>query len=185
MQSPLKIMRSILTAVFTLLVYGETVLAGRPIILTESKACADAELVVIADVNESKEIPYDPPFGVSKWASRFTKYAEAKVKSVLVGQAPPKLMIIGGGISAGTPYRLEKGHFLILLVKVEDNAYRAVDWHYSFMPIKDEKVGWLTDRISGTRVWMTPKDAVHRINAHKSKSEQSGGAHPARPGGSP
>jgi hypothetical protein len=61
--------------------------------------------------------------------------------------------------------------------------YRAVDWHYSFMPIKDEKVGWLMDRVSEKRLWMTPKEAVERIKSHKPKGEQGGGVNQAKPGG--
>ncbi|MEM1085099.1 MAG: hypothetical protein AAGI48_13385 [Verrucomicrobiota bacterium] len=127
---------------------------GRPIILSESDACSRSELVVIANVGEPKDIPEDELFGGSKWDEfGFTRFAESKIKKTLIGKGPENLQVYGGKINAGTHYRLEAGYFLLLLSKVGDGAgsYRAVDWHYSFMPIKDGKVSWLVDRFSKKR----------------------------------
>lgn len=66
-------------------------------------------------------------------------------------------------------FRLEEGTFLQFLTKVEKGAYRAVDWHYSFMPLKEGKVGWLVDRRSKKREWISPLQVARRIEAHQKK----------------
>lgn len=167
-------MRLLLIAALAHLAFSESLLAGRPIILSEIEACAGAELVVIASLSDPEELPEDDPFGDSEWSKfGFTHFAEAEVTQVLLGTAPKDLRVYGGKMAAGTDYRLEKGSFLILLTKVKDEGYRAVDWHYSFVPIKDGKVGWLIDRSTEKREWISPEEALRRINANKLKGKET------------
>jgi hypothetical protein len=166
-------MKSLLQAVVVHLALAGALIAGRPIVLDEIEACSGAELVVIATIPASKEVPADAPFGGSEWHSfGFTKFAKAEVKEVLLGTAPRELRIYGGKISTGTDFRLEEGDFFVLLTKVEEGAYRAVDWHYSFAPLKDGKVGWLVERYPAKREWIEPSEVLRRIKANKLKGEQ-------------
>lgn len=167
-------MKTLLATAITFVALAGSAIAGRPIIISEIEACSGADLVVIATIADPEVIPTKDPFGDSEWTNYgFTHFAKAEVKQVLLGTPPKVLQIFGGKLGAGTAYRLEKGVFLILLTRVKHDAYRAVDWHYSFSPIKDGKVGWLADRIKEDRIWITPDDALQRIKANKSASEQA------------
>lgn len=166
----------ILLAVIALLAFPERVSAGRPLIFTEGEVCFQTDLVVIATLQEPIDVPTDTddPFGGfgSKWHHfGFTHFAKTKVEGVLLGDAPKELLVYGGKLNAGIPYRLEKGRFLLLLKKVQDDedGYRAVDWHYSFVPMKGDKVGWLVNRYPEKREWITPTEAIDRIKALKNK----------------
>lgn len=142
--------------------------AGRPIILSEAQVCSKAELVVIAKIGSLHEIPEEEPFGDSNCHSfGFTQFAKIKIMSNLLGKSPKKCFIYGGKLPAGTDYRLESGDFLLLLTKVGDGAFRAVDWHYSFMPVKEGKVSWLINRHSAKREWISIEEAKRRIVAHQ------------------
>lgn len=163
--------RTILPAL--LLTFSGVAEAGRPIILSEMEACRGAELVVIATLDAPREAPEDnpgedDPFGGSNWLQYgFTHVSEIRVAEEVIGKAPKNLRVYGGKLNAGTHYRLEEGKYLLLLTRVEKGAYRAVDWHYSFMPLKEGKVGWLVDRSSKKREWITPLQVARRIEAHQ------------------
>lgn len=148
--------------------------AGRPIILDEPEACTGAELVIIARVAPPKEVPEDDEgFLGSRWHQfGMTHVSEVTVKRVLMGKAPKRLRLYGGQLAGGTAYRLEGGEFLLLLSKLEGGAYRAVDWHYSFAPVRKGKVGWLVDRPEGTREWMAPGEVARRIEFHRKAARQ-------------
>lgn len=173
-------MKCLLLAVLSHIALAANVVAGRPIILDEVEACAGTDLVVIATISAAKDVLTDDPFGGSSWYNfGFTKFAEAKVEQTLLGTAPDDLWIFGGKMAAGTDFRIEEGRYLVLLTKVKDDAYRAVDWHYSFAPIKDGKVGWLIERFPAKREWIPTAEVLRRIKANKSKSEQVGADQPA------
>jgi hypothetical protein len=146
----------------------------------KTEACAGADLVVIATVAASKNVPATPddpsvdPFadGASKWHNfGFTKFAQAVVERTLLGTAPDELLNYGGKLGLGTDFKMKEGRYFILLTKVKDGAYRAVDYHYSFVPIKDGKVGWLIDRFTEERQWVFPEEAIRRIKANKEKAK--------------
>ena len=152
--------------------------AGSPFILTETEACAQADLVVVATIGKFSDIPGDGsnPFDpdVSKWHELgFRKSGSAEVKETLLGKSPTKLMIYGGQLGFNMFYRLRKpGIYLLLLKQVEGNAYRPADSTYSFMPVVDGKVGWLVDVPESKRIWITPAEALKRINDNKTKANK-------------
>lgn len=169
-------MKFLLIAVFAHIALAAIVVAGRPIILDEVEACAQTDLVVIATISAAKDVPTDDPFGGSSWHSfGFTKFAHAEVEQTLLGTPPDELWIYGGKMGAGTDFRIEEGRYLVLLTKVKDGAYRTVDWHYSFAPLKDGKVGWLIERFPAKREWISPAEVLRRIKAKKSESESGPG----------
>jgi hypothetical protein len=148
-------------------------LAGRPIILSEVEACSEADIVVVGTVEAAKDLPDTDPFDEPKWSERFTQTAEITSFKVLMGDPPTKLTICGGKAPAGTDYRLEDGEFLLLLKKVGDGFYRAVDWSYSFMPAKGGKVEWLLDRESKKTKWITTAEALERIKKSRKANKAS------------
>lgn len=169
-------MESLFIAIMASIAFVGSALAGRPIILEEAEACAGADLVVIATIAAAKDIPVDDPFGGSSWYNfGFTKFARAEVNRTLLGTAPNELWIYGGKMAAGTDFRIEEGQYLVLLTKVKDDAYRAVDWHYSFAPLKKGKVGWLIQRYPAKREWISPAEVLRRIKANKLKSQSGPG----------
>ena len=167
---------SFITSAIVILI-SSMVFAGKPIILSEAEACSGADLVAIVDIERAKDIPDAGPFRYSKWHDLgFSEFANAKVINVLIGTAPKKLLIYGGQIGSGTFYRLEKGKFLLLLKKVERDAYRAVDIHYSFMRIEGDKVGWLEQPPSKKTEWINIEEAVRRIKTHHRQVKQVPGS---------
>ena len=166
-------MKCLLTAVFAHLALTTSAVAGRPIILDEVEACAQTDLVVIATISAAKDVPTQDPFdGPSGHPFGFAQFAQAEVEQTLFGIPPDELWIYGGKLLAGTDFRLEEGRYLVLLTKVKDGAYRAVDWHYSFAPLKDGKVGWLLERFPAKREWISSAEVLGRIKANKAKSEK-------------
>ncbi len=166
-------MKPILVVVLAHIGLASGLFAGRPIIVSEVEACVYADLVVIATVSPSKDVPVDGPFGESSWHNfGFTEFAEAEISQTLLGTAPKSLLIYGGKMFGGTDFRMEEGRYLILLMKVKDGAYRAVDWHYSFAPLKNEKVGWLVEKSPIKREWLTKTEVLRRIEANKSKGKR-------------
>lgn len=173
-------MKCLLIAVFAHLALTASAVAGRPIILDEVQACAQTDLVVIATISAAKDVPTDDSFGGRSWQNfGFAQFAQAEVEQTLLGAPPDELWIYGGKLPAGTDFRLEEGRYLVLLKKVKDGAYRAVDWHYSFAPLKDGKVGWLLERFPAKREWISSAEVLRRIKANKAKSEQNGARQPA------
>ncbi len=152
--------------------------AGSPIILTETEACTQADLVVVATIERFSDIPGDGTnefdHNESKWHKfGFKQSGSAEVKETLVGEPPSKLMIYGGQLGLGMFYRLRNpGTYLLLLKRVEGNAYRPTDSTFSFMPVVDGKVGWLVDVPKSKRIWITPAEALKRIN-DKTKANKS------------
>jgi len=151
-------------------------MAGRPIILDETEAYSESDLVVIATISAAEDVPpaKDDPFGGwgSEWHKLgFTKVAKVKVERTLFGTAPDGLAIYGGKLGAGTDFRIEEGRYLVLLTRVKEDAYRALDYHYSFSPIRDGKVGWLIERHPVEREWISPEEALQRIEAYKEKAK--------------
>jgi hypothetical protein len=142
--------------------------------MSEKRACADADLVIFARIEAPRDLNKGDPFSSSgDWGSAFTKIASVKVSRVLLGSEPSEVRLYGGKVFGGTDYRIMEGEFLVLLKKMKDGAYRAVDWHYSFAPIKDGRVGWLMDEDPNPerREWLTPAAVLHRIKAFKAESE--------------
>lgn len=160
-------MKTVPLAAFCMIAMSFVALAGRPIILREFEACSEADIVVVGTVEAAKNLPDTDPFDKSKWSERFTKIAEISSFKVLLGDPPTKLSICGGKAPAGTDYRIEAGEYLLLLKKVGDGFYRAVDWSYSFMLVKDGKVEWLLDRESKKTEWITTAEALERIKEHR------------------
>jgi hypothetical protein len=185
-------MRSLVIAAVAHIALVSSVVAGRPIILEEAEACAGADLVVIATIAAAKDVPATPddpfvdPFvkGASKWHNLgFTKFAQVEVERTLIGNAPDELWIYGGKLGLGTDFRIAEGQYLLLLKQVKDDAYRAVDWNYSFVPIKDGKVGWLIDRFTDKRQWISAEEAIRLImaNQEKDKANKAEMATPSKP----
>lgn len=158
--------------------------AGSPIILTETEACAQADLVVVATIGKFSDIPgdgtneFDPD--ESKWHKLgFKQSGSAEVKETLVGEPPSKLMIYGGQVELGMFYRLRNpGTYLLLLKRVEGNAYRPADSTFSFMPVVNGKVGWLVGVPESKRIWITPAEALKRINDNKAKANKTSHSNP-------
>ena len=146
--------------------------AGRPTVLRESQAFSEADIVVVATVETAKDLQDPDPFEKPKWSERFTRIAEITNFKVLLGEPPIKLSICGGKAPAGIDYRIEAGEYLLLLKKVGEGIYRAVDWNYSFMPAKDSKVEWLLDRDSKKTEWITTTEALERIKKHRRSEPQ-------------
>lgn len=173
-------MKCLLIAVFAHLTLTASAVAGRPIILDEVETCAQTDLVFIATISAAKDVPTHDPFdGPSGHPFGFAKFARAEVEQTLLGTPPDELWIYGGKLLAGTDFRLEEGRYLVLLTRVKDGVYRAVDWHYSFAPLKDGKVGWLLERFPAKREWISSAEVLRRIKANKSKSEQDDARQPA------
>ena len=173
-------MKFLIIASIAQIAFTISCMAGRPIILEEAEACSEAELVVIAKIMKAKDVPATPddpsvdPFhkGASKWHNfGFAKFAKVEVKRTLIGTAPDELWIYGGKLGMGTDFRIAEGLYLVLLKRVTDDAYIAVDWHYSFAPIKDGKVGWLIDRYTDKRQWISAEEAMQRIKANQEKAK--------------
>ena len=161
-------MKTVPFAAVCMIATSPIALAGRPIVLRESEACSEADIVVVGTVEAARNLPDTDPFDDKpKWSERFTKIAEISNFKVLLGDSPTKLSICGGKAPAGTDYRLEAGEHLLLLKKVGDGFYRAVDWSYSFMPTKGGKVEWLLDRESKKTEWITTAEALERIKKHR------------------
>ena len=165
-------MKTVLIRLIAFLVMLETTLAGHPIFLPEAEACSGADLVVIATLDPPKDLPLDP-FGSDWNRYGFTLFSHGTIAKVLLGNPPKSLLVYGGKLAGMTEFRLESGKYLLLLKKVEDDVYRAVDALYSFMPVKDGKVKWLKDRLTRKTEWITIEEAKRRIAAHKAKSQQS------------
>lgn len=125
------------------------------------------DLVVVGTVKAANKLPESTPFEAPKWSEEFTHIAEIHKFKILRGKPQTSLSICGGKALTGTDYRLEVGEYLLLLKKVGDGYYRAVDWSYSFMPIKDGNVEWLLDRESKKTEWITIAEALKRIERHR------------------
>ncbi len=148
--------------------------AGRPIFLSKEQACAQADLVVIGTVGESRRFPEEDVFSDPRTDGRFELIAEIKDFRVLSGDPQSKLSICGGKLGTGTDYKLEKGDFLLLLKKVGDGLYRAVDWNHSFMPVKDGKVEWKVATDPKDIDQITVDEALARIKAHGQVVREAG-----------
>ena len=176
-------MKSLLAAIIGVLSTTGYVLAGHPIVMSEERACAEADLVIVARIDAPRDLKFDSdPFSKSgDWGAAFTKIATVKISQILLGNEPGEVRLYGGKMPGGTDYRIMEGEFLVLLKKMKNGAYRAVDWHYSFAPIKDGRVGWLMDDDPNPerREWLTSAAVLQRIKAFKGKSEQPGPAQPA------
>lgn len=176
-------MKSLPATIMGVLISTGYVLAGRPIVMSEERACAVADLVILARIEAPRDLdPNSDPFSESgDWGAAFTKIATVKVSQVLLGNEPGEVRLYGGKMPGGTDYRIMEGEFLLLLKKMKDGAYRAVDWHYSFAPIKDGRIGWLMDDdpSPGRREWLSPAAVLQRIKAFKAQSEKDGAGPPA------
>lgn len=150
------------------------VFAGRPIFLTESQACSEADLVIIGTVETPEDLPDADPFTEPKWGERFTRIAKISNSKVLLGAAQGKLFICGGKAAGGPDYRIEAGDYLLLLRKVGDGFYRAVDWNHSFMRAKNGKIEWLVDKASKKTEWIATEEALLRINKNRKEAKQAG-----------
>lgn len=180
-----KEMKSLLTAMIGVMSTTGYVMAGHPIVMAEKRACADADLVILARIEAPQDLKIqgDPFSSTGEWRSAFTKIASVKISRVLHGSEPSEVRLYGGKMPGGTDYRIMEGEFLLLLKKMDDGAYRAVDWHYSFAPIRDERVGWLMDEDPNPerREWLTPAAVLHRIKALKAESQTGSGQPADRP----
>ena len=111
-----------------------TAIAGHPIIMPLERACKTADLVVIADVSQPRDVPGDgstPDLGYSRWTQQgLSQFADLSNVTPLLGTAPPKITIYGGHVAALGDHRIESGRYLLFLAELEDGAYRAVVWHY-------------------------------------------------------
>ena len=178
-----KKIKSLLAAIIGTLITTGNVLAGHPFVMSEERACAEADLVIVARVDTPRVLDFDSdPFSKSgEWGAAFSKIATVKVSQILLGKEPREVRLYGGAMPGGTDYRILEGEFLLLLKKMKDGAYRAVDWHYSFTPIKDGRVGWLMDEDPNPekREWLPPAAVLQRIKAFKSKIGQAGTDQPA------
>jgi hypothetical protein len=178
-------MKSLIAAIIGVLITNGYVLAGRPIVMSEERACAGADLVILARIEAPKDLKFDSdPFSKSgDWGAAFTKIATVKVSRILLGNELGEVRLYGGKMPGGTDYRIMEGEFLLLLKKMKDGAYRAVDWHYSFAPIKNGQVGWLMDGDPNPerREWLTPAAVLQRIKAFKAQCEQAAPSNGGKP----
>lgn len=160
-----------LTLIMVLL--SSTVFAGGPIILPLERVCKTADLVVIADVSQPRGVPGDgstPDPGDSRWTQQgLSQCADLSNVTRLLGKAPDKITLYGGHVAALSEHRIESGRFLLLLTELENGAYRAVDWNYSFMRVKDKQVEWISDYFHPDKIEpISPKEALKRISAFRS-----------------
>lgn len=84
---------------------------GRPIQLSEAKACVEADAFLIADIKALEDIPETEPFGTidvvdPDTGSPFTKFATIDKYRLLIG----------------------------------DGRDRAADWKLGFLPVKEGRV---------------------------------------------
>ena len=78
---------------------------------------------------------------------------------------------MAAGFPEAPDYRLEAGEFLLLLTRLGDGAYRAVDRNYSFMPAKNGMVEWVADQGSNKSEWIAADEALRRIKEFRTKEE--------------
>lgn len=157
--------------------------AGKPIVVHLPQACAEADLVVIGVVGQTRPVP-EKFEGYSEWSQYgFSKCADVRVFQTLYGKAPERLQLYGGRIGAGTYYRLDSGRFLLLLKRVDGEAYRAVDSNFSFMRAflryDGHKVEWLKKPTPREVEMISDKEAKVRLLSFKKQSEQGGAGLPA------
>jgi hypothetical protein len=152
-------------------------LGGGPIHLSETKACADADVVLIANVKALEDVHkgdfgdfehLDPDDG-----SPYTKFAKIDHYRLVMGRPPKTLKIYGGKFATMTHFRIETGESLILLKKIGEDGYRSVDWNHGFMPVKKGQVEWPDPTDPTKTEWIPIDKALTRIKAHKKESEQA------------
>ena len=151
-----------------------TAFAGHPINLPLDRACKTADLVVIADVSQPRDVPGDgstPDPGYSRWTQQgLSQCADLSNVTRLLGKTPDKITLYGGHVAALSEHRIESGRFLLLLTNLGDGAYRAVDWNYSFMRVKDKQVEWISDYFRPDKLEsISPKEALKRISAFRNE----------------
>lgn len=143
---------------------------GPRLIRPFSETCAHTELVILATIAKAREIPKEAKSPSERPWSRygFSRVAEVEVEEVLLGDSPLEgVRLYGGKVGAGTFYRLEEGRFLLMLREVEQGAYRAVEYQYSFMPFQDGLVKWSVRNNAGQLERITPEEAAKRIHRHQ------------------
>ena len=150
----------------------------RPILMSLGAACKQANMVIIADVSQPRKVPeggidpFNPKY--SKWNDfGFSQCADISEVTTLIGETTHKMTLYGGSYEGGTDYRIESGRYLLLLAEVEDGAYRAVDWNYSFMRVKDKRIEWIADYLSPGKIdLISAEKALKRIFKLRDKSDQ-------------
>jgi hypothetical protein len=145
--------------------------AGKPILLTLAEACSQADCVLVATVSKPVDLPDGDPFAATTANERFTQSAKTSEASGYLGEVHGLPVIFGGKAPGGTDYRIESGRYFLLLKHIDASAYRAVDWHYSFLRIKDGKVEWLIDRETQQTELITIEEAVMRVNNYKREAK--------------
>lgn len=115
---------------------------GRPIQLSEAKACVEADVFLIADIKALEDIPETEPFGTIDVAdpdtgSPFSRFATIDTYRLLIG----------------------------------DGRYRAVDWKHGLLPVKEGRGRWPNPTHPEKEEWIPIDDALLRIKAYGKQSE--------------
>jgi hypothetical protein len=179
-------MRIHLAIVTFLTVSSFLAFAGRPIFLSDAEASIAADLIIVADIemiqNVSALDPFDPDKSVvSESGEAFAKVTTIRQFTVLAGAAPATIFIYGGKRGGMTDFRLEKGGSVLLLKKIGEARYRAVDWDYGLMPIQDGRVEWMLSRSPKRTEWIPVEEAIRRIKEYRTKSKQDDGVNRDKP----
>jgi len=163
-------MKTLTTIITILLAVVLIAHGGKPIHLTEAEASKAADVVLVANIQMIEDVPNAGPFDErveSETGELFAQFATVTNFKVLLGSAPETVKIYGGKVVAMTDFRLERGESLLLLKKVAEASYRAVDWDYGLLPVKEGKVEWTITRLPRKTEWILIEEALRRINAHR------------------
>ncbi len=152
--------------------------AGGPINLSEAEAAVAADAALIATICEIEVVPQFGPFEIgerveSETGEPFAQVATVTKFKILLGTVPETVKVYGGKVGAKTDFRLDPGESLLLLKKIAVGCYRAVDWDYGLMPIRNGEVEWTITRLPRKTEWITIDEALRRIKAHRTQSEEA------------
>lgn len=171
-------MKTLITITVSLLAAALIAFGGKPINLSEAEASNAADVVMVATIKVIENVSHPGPFDIddrvkSETGQPFAQFATVSNFRVLLGNAPKTVRIYGGKVGTMTDFRIETGESMLLLKKLGEASYRAVDWNYGLMPVKEGKVEWTITKLPRTTEWISIEEALRRITDHKKRSDQA------------